>query len=348
MPGGEAKTKGTPVLCALEERDIPDLRASLARYLSKSPDIPSLLPECLRWKYFQPRADFLAPRSWAYRDDAGQIIAHIGVGPITFLLPDVTVTANMMIDWAANPDWPGIGRRLMEEVSKDLPLYFTLGGTPAAKRSLQKQEYTTAGTLETFRKILRPFREFRSELRPFKRWKVYRMVRGWRSHLACMNLAAGWSAERIWSFRSLEALLRSPDGCPWTRCARTPDMLDYMLACPANTKAFVLRHKGNPLGYVLMTHRGSQVRIADLWLATLDEDLWKGAYAAAEQAARSSYPRAWNITATCSTPTLHNALLANRFESVFDRPLWLKDPSGLLREAKPLHVQALEADSWYL
>jgi hypothetical protein len=124
-------------------------------------------------------------------------------------------------------------------------------------------------------------------------------------------------------------------------------MLDYMLACPANTKAFVLRHKGNPLGYVLMTQRRSQVRIADLWIATADEDLWKGAYAAAEQAARS-YPDTWDLTVTCSTPTLRNALLANRFEPLLTRPLWLKDPAGLMREAKPLHVQALEADSWYL
>ena len=52
-----------------------------------------------------------------------------------------------------------------------------------------------------------------------------------------------------------------------------------------------------------MTQRGAQVRIADLWIATADQDLWKGADAAAEQAARS-YPDAWNLTATCSTPTL--------------------------------------------
>ena len=150
MSDGEAKTKGTPVLCALEERDIPDLRASLARYLSKPQDIPSLLPECLRWKYFQPRADYVSPRSWAYRDDAGQIIAHLGIGPITFLLRDATVTANMMIDWAASPDWRGVGLRLMDEVTKDLPLHFALGGTPAAQRSLKKQQYGTVGTLEDF------------------------------------------------------------------------------------------------------------------------------------------------------------------------------------------------------
>ena len=123
------------MLCALEERDIPDLRAFLARHLHRSVrDIPSLLPECLRWKYFQPRADYVSPRSWAYRDDAGQIIAHMGIGPITFLLRDETVTTNMMIDWAASPEWRGIGVRLMEEVTKDLPLHFALGGTPAAQR----------------------------------------------------------------------------------------------------------------------------------------------------------------------------------------------------------------------
>ena len=74
------------------------------------------------------------------------------------------------------------------------------------------------------------------------------MVRGSCSNLACRNLAADWSAERISSFRSLEAVLRSPGDCPWTRCARSADMLDYMLACPADTKAFVLRHKGNTDG----------------------------------------------------------------------------------------------------
>jgi hypothetical protein len=347
MPEGEAKAKGPPVLCTLGEQDIPELRAFLAKHLSKPADIPSLLPDYLHWKYFHPRADYPAPRSWAYRDDGGKIIAHIGIGPITFLLPGSKPTANMMIDWAASPEMRGIGLRIMEEVSKDLPLHFGLGGTAAAQRSMKRQKYTTPGTLETFRKALRPLGEFRDEPPPFKRWHVYRMVRGWRSNLESRRLAADWSSERISSFRSIEAVLRSPDDCPWTRCDRTADMMDYMLACPANTRAFVLRHKGSPLGYALMTQRRTQVRIADLWVSTADAKLWTGAYAAAEQAARS-YPDAWDLTATCSTPTLRAALLANRFEPVIERPLWLKDPAGLMRDAKPLHVQAIEADSWYL
>ncbi len=59
--------KSTPTLCALEARDIPELRAFLLRHLKKPPDTPSLSAECIRWKYFQPRTDYPGPRSWAYR-----------------------------------------------------------------------------------------------------------------------------------------------------------------------------------------------------------------------------------------------------------------------------------------
>jgi hypothetical protein len=340
---------GKPLLCALEEHEIPELRAFLARILKKSPDIRALRPECLRWKYFQPRPDWHAHRSWAYRGGDGGIVAHIGVWPIQFVLRDTAVATMMNIDWAAvaSRDSRGLGVQILDEVSGMLPLRFGVGGTRSAQRSVTKRGYVSVGSLDTYWRVLRPWKQLTSVKEPLRRRHIERLLRGWSADRRVRKLARGWSADHISSFEALRPLMGVPAATDWTTCARSPEMLDYMLSCPADCKAFLLRYHGEPLGYVLLSRNDTQVRIADLWIASQLQSHWEGAFAVVADAART-YADARILTALCSTETLRNALLTNRFQPNIQRPIWLMDTAGTMREARPLHLQALEADSWLL
>jgi len=342
MPGG------APVRFAVEESQIPELRQFLTQAFDKPPDTPAFTAACLYWKYFQTRADWAAPRSWALKDDDGQLVAHLGVGPSTLILPTTTVSTIMMIDWAASRSAPrGTGSRLMEEVCLGMPMQVIVGGTTDSQRAFHRLGYARVGTLETYWRTLAPWRRFRETPSPVQPWHVRRLIEDWASDARTKLFGRRWTLERIESFEGYRSLLRESDDCGWTRCSRTPEMLDYMLKCPSDCKAFVFRYRDKPVGYVFLSRNDRQVRIADLWIASNSENRWKEALAVASVAART-YPQALELTVTCSSETLRRAMRPNSFECRIKRPIWLKDPSELMRGAGPLHLQALEADSWFL
>jgi hypothetical protein len=335
------------VLMPLEERDTAYLRDFLARALNKPPDTPAFTIECLHWKYFHPRQDWPLPRSWAFKDQHGQIVAHIGVGPLTFVMPHTSVSTIMMMDWAAARSHRGIGTRLMEEVTRNQPFRFNVGGTNDAQRSLARQGYDKIGTMETFSRPIRPWRQLRDTPRPLERWHIGRWLRESQSNRRVRRFARRLSAVRIQGFESLRSLLQESDRCGWTRAARSPELLDYMLACPADCRAYALYHDEKPVGYVMLAHRATQARVADLWIASDDDDLWRGAFAITADLARH-FSEAWELTAISSTPKIAAALQANGFRSGIRRPIWLQDPSRAWNARTELHLQALESDSWFL
>ena len=224
---------------------------------------PVLSAECIRWKYFQHRADYPGPRSWAYRGRDGE--DHRRSGHRTHHVPvpasrhhchdehDDRLARRARI--GAAPVRP----RLMQEVTKDLPLRFAIGRTDAAKIPLKRQEYAASGTLETFRKAFRPWRgvprrasadeamasqSARARLGDIQRLPIPRRAAEWSAH------ASGPSSVR--SKGSCEAPMTAPGNAalPHAGHSRVP------AGRPANCKAFLPRHKGSTLGYVLMSHSG--------------------------------------------------------------------------------------------
>ncbi len=176
-------------------------------------------PRVCTWKYFQPRADWAAPRSWALKDDDGQLVAHLGVGPSTLILPTTTVSTIMMIDWAASRSAPrGTGSRLMEEVCLGMPMQVIVGGTADSQRAFHRLGYARVGTLETYWRTLAPWRRFRETPSPVQPWHVRRLIEDWASDARTKLFGRRWTLERIESFEGYRSLLREPDDCGWTRC----------------------------------------------------------------------------------------------------------------------------------
>ncbi|MGD0792727.1 MAG: GNAT family N-acetyltransferase [Terriglobales bacterium] len=87
---------------ATEPKDIPALAKFLVRVYQFDPSDFHADPRLLEWKYLYPRASWQGGRSYLLEKN-GQIMAHCGVCPVTFHLPDrTTVKSLTMMDWAAD------------------------------------------------------------------------------------------------------------------------------------------------------------------------------------------------------------------------------------------------------
>jgi GMP synthase-like glutamine amidotransferase len=130
----------------------------------------------------------------------------------------------------------------------------------------------------------------------------------------------------------------------FTPARRSPELLNYMLACPgAAFSGFVIREGGQARGYFVLSRAGGQTRIADLW--TSGE--WPAAVSlAAREAARDR--ATCEVTAVASVEPLRRAIEANGFQGRGAAPVFLYDPKGLLATAPPLDVQLLDGDECYL
>ena len=84
----------------------------------------SLTPSHMEWKYWTPRADCTGPRSFTVRHD-GIIVAHAATWPVRVRVPGETHSAVHVIDWAADPEYPGVGVWIMTGPG---PVAVTRGG----------------------------------------------------------------------------------------------------------------------------------------------------------------------------------------------------------------------------
>ena len=337
----------TPRLLSLSEQDVSELRSFLSAILNTPLDATFLSNETLLWKYFRNRPDWSQPRSWAYRDSQGRISAHVGVWPVAFEVDKRRIVQTMTnLDWAAVKDSPGLGAMLRQEVIDPLPVLFGIGGTPQAQSVLAEQGYAKVGSLDGFVRSIRPLKRLRDDW-PMQRSQIKEMLQQQAASWKAGFELGSWTIQPLSSFEPLRALLENRYEFGWTACVRAVDLMNYMLACPVNSKAFHLWHKGKPIGYLFMNQNGERVNIVDLWIASTEERLWSDAYAIALRAARTLRHQGF-VWVQCSTDLLRRAAARNRFTPRGARPLWIKDKYGLLRNAAPLHIQPLESDRWFL
>src|ERR1700691_5918774 len=93
-----------PTTIADEER----LIEFLTRAFATDRKANFLNPAMLRWKYWDPRGDFAEPRSFVMERD-GQIVAHVGLWPVTVRTGARVEHGIHAMDWAAAPQAPGAG-----------------------------------------------------------------------------------------------------------------------------------------------------------------------------------------------------------------------------------------------
>ena len=83
---------------ATEPQDLPALAKFLVRVYQFDPSDHHADTQLLEWKYLYPRASWQGGRSYLLEKD-GQIVAHCGICPVTFHLPNrTTVNSLTMMD----------------------------------------------------------------------------------------------------------------------------------------------------------------------------------------------------------------------------------------------------------
>lgn len=341
-------------LVALTRADIPELRTLLAAAFPSSEGW-FYDPALLEWKYFTPRADWSPPRSWGWRDPDGTLVAHLGLWPVVLQLPSGPVTTRHGIDWASVV--PHAGRTLWNAVLAELDATCRLqsvstGGSASSRALFPRLGLDRAGSVATYGLPVRPWKQARTSPPVLRPRRVSRLVRNaaWVRGRP-RRPAHGWSASHVTSFAAVDALpsldaTSRHDASALTTTVRTAALLDYLLAAPIDTSAHILQREGKPVGHVVFSHRFGQTRIAELRIASRHDDDWADAVALAIDIAASG-ARTCEVVAVGAGPTLPAAFSANGMRVAYERPLWIKDPHGVLTGAPPLELQADDSDAWF-
>jgi hypothetical protein len=326
-------------------------REALTRFLLKAfhlpPAAPFVDPALLDWKYDQPRPDWEGSRSFAWMDGT-EIAAHACLCPVTYHAGGQEIAASYLIDWAAGRRPPGAGTLLLRKMASFFQVLLAIGGSADTRQILPKLGYKIAGELEFFVRVLRPWKQFRYD--PARRgWKgPLRLARNtiWAGAPA-PEVPSGWSCAAISRFdASHESLLGAETAFPAT--VRIPALMNYFLACPAaRMSAFVIRHGEASRGWFVLSRVGGVLRIADLRIASANQEHWKAGYAVATRAASEDL-EGCELVAAASTPLGAEALRSAGFRHHHADPIFALDPKELLIPHAPFDVSFIESDLAYL
>ncbi len=309
------------------------VREFLAQVFGSGLDAPSLRAELIRWKYYDPRPDWHGSRSYVI-ERAGKYAAHGCVWPMRFGRTD----ACQIIDWAASPEAVGAGMLLRREVEKMVPVSVAIGGSEDSRKVLPRAGYRTVAQLRTFVRVLRPLRQFsRRTDRPVWRRGAKTARAWWWSLAPAPHIPERWSSEAVTRFRS--------EDLP-AAAVRSPDLLNYLLACPAvRMHGYVLRKAGEIMGHLLVSAVDGQARIADLHLIGQNPSDWVAAVSLATRVAAEDETALELVAHSCLEP-FSSALLAAGFRERGEQPVFVKGAGGTPADDF-LHISPADYDDFF-
>lgn len=326
--------------------DLPLLANFLSRVYKFAPSDPHADTKLLEWKYLWPRPGWEGSRSYVAEKD-GQIVAHCGLVPVTFCLPDGSrVDSLTMTDWAADPAIAGVGVVLFRKLMAMACTSFIIGGAPVTRQIVPRIGFRRLGGAPTYSAWLRPWREFR--VRPLSGRSALRLLHGW-THPVPNRSGTGesWSFAQVSEFDGslLPILGRFPRS--WTACKRTLADLNYLLKCPhLEMRGFVLQCQNQLAGYFISGQSGWEARVLDLALDSENGDDWKGACSAITKAVGRD-PEVCRIRVQATVPVLAEALRWNGYWCQGKEPLFVYDPSHVLDRAFPVAFHLFDGDAGY-
>ncbi len=310
---------------------------------------PRLLSsEVLQWKFFSPRPGSTGSRSYVLEED-GEIQAHLCELPISFLSPYGEIRSCTFVDWAARPEAKGAGVQIFQYLMEQHETVLTIGGTVQARRLFPKLDFRHYGTLDTFARVVRPWRQHCT--RPHRT--------GWRD-LARLARNTFWSippptlAEHEWMATPISDIDHLPEkafrvaASKFCLGIRSASWLQYLLNCPVmNCSLFVLAKASLPRGYFLLNQVGGQCRIVDLAIDSESPPDWEAAYLVAVSVA-AKRKTTCEISAVSSLPWLSEALRTIGFRLRGQTAVMLHDPGRRLAGAPPLHLRMTDNDACFL
>ena len=336
----------TTAIRPAENKDLPALAKFLRRVYKFAPSDHHADRQFLEWKYLRSSHDRAGSRSYLLEKD-GDIVAHCGICPVTFHLPDgTTVNSATMMDWAADPSTPGVGIRLFRNLMEMTATSFVIGGAPATRLIVPRIGFRPAGEASNYAAWLRPWREFRT--RSFTGRSALRLLHGFTHPVRNRyreNARLEFAPISLFD-ESILPVLRSTKHT-WTFCQRTLAGLNHLLQCPhLKMQAFLLRREGDLVGYFVIGKAEWEARLLDMTLDSDQTEDWNLACAAVTEAARLD-PRICRIRAQATFPVLQNALAWNGYWCQYKEPIMIHDPAQVLDRAFPVSFQLFDGDSGY-
>jgi hypothetical protein len=327
----------------------PDESAALSDFLVRKLRLhagASLVAENhMRWKYWSLRDDWTGSRSFTARHD-GAIVAHAAAWPVRVRVPGQVVSAAHLIDWAADPEYPGAGTWLLRQIRATGRLMIATGGSETTRRILPVIGFRPYGELDWFARPVRPLGQALTSAESSWR-RPARLLRNtlWRVSPP-LSLPRGWSASPLAPEEVPERLWPQPSPAVAVT-ARDTGLYRYFVDCPSARHLLFGLEKGRELvGYCCLAFTPHVARIADLWLPSPDVDDWcAGFRTAAVLAAREK--DVYEISAWASTP-LGNEGLGRAGFRLRDRSSVSVFGDARLLEGRKLHVQMLDCDASFL
>jgi hypothetical protein len=356
-------------LTPLAPDDLPELSRFLATGFHAPADADFAAIDVLRWKYLEThdstndevtcRLGSGAPNSYVARDEAGQIIGHLGLCRTAFEGQALAsqggrVPTIHIIDWLGSPNHRAIGISLMRKAHEGPATQFGLGVSQAALVVGERAGYELRSLVPVYASTLRAGYWLRTTgLKPSQRY----------SHLARDVIQSRiqppakpqtmFSAQRVSSF--------GPEVNPIVEQAKTYAILtcrhsarlNAMLSFPrqAMTGWHLLDHTSRLRGIALLNvipkdeGRTRTGKIVDCLLDNIDVSLWQAAISTLTHLLKDQ--GADLALAYASTPWIVEALRQSGFHSRFAVKFHIRDRHALIPRDAMFHLTPLEGDYAY-
>jgi hypothetical protein len=320
--------------------------AFLASVFPGSEGAPFLGRELRHWKYYVPHPFSNGARCYVTRDAEG-LTAHGGVSPVEYSTARGIKTSFQVIDWAGAPRRPGAGFLLFRELWPSADSYLGIGGSDDARKVMRRiPSVRPAGEMVYFAYPLRPWGQFKES--EFTWRSPLKWARSWRWRLARKRQRlGGWRAVPAESLREKDTpLLEPPADGLYVPLRRTPELVNYWLACPAaRMKAWRLEHDGARVGLLVMAFLHQEARIADLVVNTTAAPLAEAFALAINLAEKEG--GAYELSAASSAPSAMQAMAEAGMIRRGTAEVFLGDPQRSFPEERPIEVNLTIGDGYY-
>jgi hypothetical protein len=332
---------------ATQEDDLPRVQRLLSDALNTPRDRPFLLPDALRWKYFEPREDWPGPRSFVLAENEA-IVAHIALWPFTLLLPNGPIQTVQAIDWARARNVAGAGSLLRRSTLSLTPVQVGIGGTRWARQAREKSGFRPWTEFQQWTLVCRPWLRFWVETRRDPVRASGRLLRALKAGLRHKTQEQSWRCANVDRFgEELDPFLPAPGPDRIAR-GQSAVSLNYLLDCPqVRCQGFHLRRKDELRGYVILARTSPWARIVTLHVREASSNDLEAAYAAAVAAALED-SRIWGVTTDVSCPKRQTALARASFRRGCTTPVALLDPGNLIDPTLEVDLQMSESDVFSL
>jgi hypothetical protein len=334
---------------AIQESELADVRRFLFSIYDLPPDYRPYRLDALQWKAFDPHPEHPGPRSFVVRHD-NKIVAHGILSPLRFRGPDLDLSAQCLMDWAADPSVPGVGVLVYRHLASFADVQIAIGGSDDARKMLPLLAFRQKQQMRSYRLITNAWKyhlgsgpkDWKTPLRMGRDWARSRSVRVKES-------SSGIEARRIDRFEEGSSVpLPDPRIAGCIVSARTAASLNYALRCPiAGMVAYLLMRSSETLGYFMLARVGATCRIAELWVNSESAQDWLHAVELATEAA-AAHPGTGAVFATVSAPAFQSALEQIGYQFVAEVPVFLKDRQRRVPQEQPILLSMLENDAFYL